>query len=128
MRLLSKKIYLFILIIQLFFIPNGFAQTDKKKLEKEKSTIQNQIKESQQILAETSSKKKASIGQLNAITKQIEGRTKLIRTYSSELTLLNSQIDEDEIVTNALQQDLENLKSIKNGKDYYISFMNHFLL
>jgi len=110
MRLLSKTIYLSILIIQLFFIPNGFAQTDKKQLEKEKSTIQNQIKESQQILAETSSKKKVSIGQLNAINKQIEGRTKLIRTYSNELTLLNNQIDEDEIVTNALQQDLENLK------------------
>ncbi|MCK5104710.1 MAG: peptidoglycan DD-metalloendopeptidase family protein, partial [Cyclobacteriaceae bacterium] len=83
---------------------------NKSQLEKEKSTVQKQIQETQQILAQTANKKKASIGQLNAIKKQIEGHTKLIKTYSYEIKMLNGQIEEDVIVINALQQDLDNFK------------------
>jgi len=110
MKLLSNFFYLIIISILLFFISDVHAQNDKKQLEKEKNTIQKQINEAQQILAQTANKKNASIGQLNAINKQIEGLSKLIRTYSSELSIINSQIEEDGIVINALQQDLDNLK------------------
>ncbi|MCK5470168.1 MAG: peptidoglycan DD-metalloendopeptidase family protein, partial [Cyclobacteriaceae bacterium] len=71
---------------------------------------QKQIQETQQILAQTANKKKASIGQLNAIKKQIEGHTKLIKTYSYEVKMVNGQIEEDVIVIDALQQDLDNFK------------------
>ncbi|NJN26059.1 MAG: peptidoglycan DD-metalloendopeptidase family protein [Cyclobacteriaceae bacterium] len=87
-----------------------FGQQNKTQLEKQKSAVQNQIKETQQILAETSNKKKATIGQLNAITKQIEDQTKLIRTYAKEVKLLSGRIEQDATVINALQQDLNNLK------------------
>jgi septal ring factor EnvC (AmiA/AmiB activator) len=110
MRRLSKSFYLFFFIIHLIFIYEGTAQKNKGQLEKEKTSVQNQIKEAQQILAQTSKKKKASIGQLNAIKKQIQGRSQLIRTYSSEVKVLNSQIEEDAIVINSLEKDLENLK------------------
>ena len=110
MRLLSKSTYLLIFLIQLIFVAVGIAQKNKSQLEKEKTSVQNQIKEAQQILAQTSQKKKASIGQLNAIKKQIQGRSKLIRTYSSEVKALNSQIEEDAIVITSLEKDLENLK------------------
>ncbi len=110
MRHLSKLFYLAIITLQLGFISNVKAQKNKVQLEKEKYSIQKQIEETQLILAQTSNKKKASIGQLNAIKKQIEGHTKLTKTYSYEVKLLNSQIEEDMIVVNALQQDLDNLK------------------
>lgn len=110
MTLLSKYLYLIFFTILLIFSSRLHAQRDKNQLERQKNTIQNQIKEAQQILSQTAVKKKASIGQLNAIKKQMEGRSKLIRTYSSEVSMLNGQIEEDGIVINALQKDLENLK------------------
>ena len=110
MKRLSKLFYLLFFTIQLIFIYEGTAQKSKSQLEKEKNSVQNQIKEAQQILAQTSKKKNASIGQLNAIKKQIQGHSQLIRTYSSEVKSLNSQIEEDAIVINSLEKDLGNLK------------------
>lgn len=111
MRLLSNLFYLTFITLLLGFISNVNAQKNKDQLEKEKYSIQKQIKETQLILAQTSNKKKVSIGQLNAIKKQIESHTKLTRTYSNEVKLLNGQIEEDMIVVNAMEQDLEKLKS-----------------
>ena len=110
MTRLSKIFYLIVIVFQLIFIPDLIAQKSKSQLEKEKASVQNQIKEAQQILAQTASKKKSSIGQLNAIKKQIEGHSRLIRTYSSELKLIDGQIEEDVAVINALEDDLINLK------------------
>jgi septal ring factor EnvC (AmiA/AmiB activator) len=110
MTRLSKIFYLIVIVFQLIFIPDLRAQKSKSQLEKEKASVQNQIKEAQQILAQTASKKKSSIGQLNAIKKQIEGHSRLIRTYSSELKLIDGQIEEDVAVINALEEDLINLK------------------
>ncbi len=107
---LSNFFYLIFITLQLGFIYNGYGQKNKSQLEKEKAVVQNQIQETQQILAQTSSKKKATVGQLNAITKQIEGQTKLIRSYSSEVKILSGRIDQDVTVISALQQDLDNLK------------------
>ena len=110
MRHLSKFFYLTTTALVLIFCLDLQAQKSKTQLQKEKSSIQNQIKEAQEILAQTSSKKKASIGQLNAINKQIDGHSKMIRAYTRELKTINGQIEEDEIVLNALEADLENLK------------------
>lgn len=107
---LSNKYILFQLIFTFIFLNGVFAQNEKTQLEKQKSLIQNQIKEAQQILSETSTKKKASIGQLNALKQQISTHTKLIRTYASEVKALDSKISEDNEVIQALNEDLENLK------------------
>lgn len=111
MKRLSNFIYLLIVAFQLIFISEGAAQKNKSQLVKEKSTVQNQIKEAQQILAQTTKKRKSSIGQLNAINEQIEGHSSLIKTYSRELKVINSKISEDAIVINSLQRDLDNLKN-----------------
>ena len=89
-----------------------FAQNtpERKKLEKEKKENLQQIKETQRILAETSSQRKSSIGQLNAINQQIGARKSLITSISQELALLGSQIDEITSVIIALEEDLANLK------------------
>lgn len=110
MKPLSKIFYLISITLLLGLITDVNAQKNKSQLEKEKSSVQNQIKEAQQILAQTANKKKASVGQLNALKKQIQGQTKLIRTYATEVKILNTQIEEDGTVIYALQQDLDNLK------------------
>ena len=110
MTRLSKTFYLIVIVFQLIFISDLVAQKSKSQLEKEKASVQNQINEAQQILAQTANKKKSSIGQLNAIKKQIEGHSRLISTYSNEIELIDGQIEEDVLVVNALEQDLKNLK------------------
>jgi septal ring factor EnvC (AmiA/AmiB activator) len=107
---LSNK-YIFFQLIFIFIFLNGvYAQSDKAQLERQKILIQNQIKEAQQILSETSLKRKASIGQLNALKQQISTHTKLIRTYATEVKALDSKISEDNEVIQALNEDLGNLK------------------
>jgi septal ring factor EnvC (AmiA/AmiB activator) len=86
------------------------AQSDRESLEQEKLRAQMKISEAQEILNQTTSKTKTSIGQLHAINKQIEARAQLIRSISKELDILNEQITEDNIVIDALQNDLSSLK------------------
>ena len=111
MRLSNSLLYSSYLV--LFFITTHYparAQNEKSKLEQEKKSTQKKIAEAQQILKQTSSKKQASIGQLNAINKQIEARTSLINSISAEMTILNQQIGEDSNVISAMEDDLDNLK------------------
>ena len=110
MMLLSKYFYLFSIVLLLSTGWEAYPQKSKNQLEKQKATLQKQVMEAQQILAQTANKKKASIGQLNAIKKQIEAHTKLIRNYSAEIKMLDSQISEDMVVISALQEDLDNMK------------------
>lgn len=110
MRLLNRNLFGVCIFLILSFFNSAFAQKNKSQLESEKNLIQNQIKEAQQILAETSTKKKSSIGQLNAIKRQISAHSKLIQNYSREVKFLNNKISEDSEVIGALNKDLENLK------------------
>ncbi|MCG8308659.1 MAG: peptidoglycan DD-metalloendopeptidase family protein [Cytophagales bacterium] len=117
---LSRFFCFFCIIILPYLSADVLAQKDKIQLEKEKKEVQKQIREAQQILAQTSNKKKASIGQLNAIKKQIEGHTKLIHTYSREVKVLEGQIQEDASVIGALQDDLDKLKGEYAGMVYSV--------
>lgn len=108
MRSLIRSLCAFILIFSGLSLAT--AQNDRQKLEQEKVRAQTKITEAQQILNQTATKRQASIGQLNAINKQIEARSQLIRSISRELDILNEQITEDNIVIDALENDLSNLK------------------
>lgn len=110
----GKRLFSIALPVFLALASTAVAQKDKSsdraKLEKEKKENLQKIKEAQQTLTETSSKKKTSIGQLNAINEQIEARESMIRSISMELDLLKTQIDEISSVINSLEEDLINLK------------------
>ena len=109
MRRLSSIFAGIVLISTTFTFPTQ-AQKDRVALEKEKSNAQKRIQQIEQILSQTTSKKKASVGQLTAINKQIETRSRLITSITEELHLLSEQIIEDNVVIEALEEDLENLK------------------
>ncbi|WP_277476719.1 murein hydrolase activator EnvC family protein [Catalinimonas alkaloidigena] len=103
---------LIMLLCTLFGQSALLAQTTPKRsqLEQEKKVTLQKIKEAQQILTETSSRKKTSLGQLNAINRQIEAREALITSINEELALLKSQIREITGVIEALEDDLVRLK------------------
>lgn len=96
----------------LLVLPEAWAQTatDRTKLEQEKKENLRKIKEAQQILSETSTRKKTSLGQLSAINQQIAARESLINSINEELKLLQGQIGEITGVIEALEEDLVGLK------------------
>lgn len=110
----SKLCYSFLLCLALMLTTAsvGFAQTkaERDQLEAKKKETLKQIKEAQQILSQTSSRKKSSVGQLNAINQQIEARESLITSINQEIGILNVQIREISGVIEALEDDLVNLK------------------
>lgn len=99
------------LLLGLSFVP-AYAQTetDRTQLEQRKKENLRKIKEAQQILSETSTRKKTSLGQLSAINRQIEARESLITSINEEIELLGTQIGEITGVIVALEDDLVNLK------------------
>ena len=79
--------------------------------EKEKKENLARISEAQKTLTATKNEKKASIGQLNAINRQIKARTSLINSINQEINIISSEVNELSIITRSLESDLERLKS-----------------
>lgn len=104
----------------------GMAQTQKTRaqLEKEKSDVQKRLSEFDQILKKTAETKKVSIGQLNAVNKQLQSRVSFIRTLSREVTLINREIREIEATIQKLENDLQVLKKEYSGMIYTASKLN----
>jgi septal ring factor EnvC (AmiA/AmiB activator) len=108
----NKQLFLILLLGLVLITDFSLAQTetDRTALEQRKKENLRQIKEAQQILSETSTRKKTSLGQLNAINQQIEARESLISSINEEIDILGIQIGEISGVIEALEEDLVNLK------------------
>jgi len=108
----NKHACIFLLLLLGLSVVSAYAQTeaDRTRLEERKKENLRKIKEAQQILSETSSRKKTSLGQLSAINRQIEARESLITSINEEIELLDVQINEITGVIEALEDDLVNLK------------------
>ncbi len=110
MRHLNRSTWWIILVIHIFFYFQADAQKSKSQLEKEKQAAQKSILEAQQILKETTARQKGSLGQLQAINKEVEARQKLIRSIKQEMSILQEGIKEDFTVITSLENDLKDLK------------------
>ncbi|WP_194774381.1 murein hydrolase activator EnvC family protein [Pararhodonellum marinum] len=91
---------------------DAFSQTKKSRaqLEKEKAEIQKRLVEFDKILKQTASKKKNTLGELNAVNKKLETRVSFINTLNREVRLINQEISETEKMVKSLENDLKNLK------------------
>jgi septal ring factor EnvC (AmiA/AmiB activator) len=96
-----------ILCLLTFFVD---AQKTKSQLQKEKQENLSKIKEVEKIIGETSTKKKNSLGELNALNQRIRVQENLIASIKSEVNFLDSEIMENNDIINALEDDLEKLK------------------
>lgn len=87
------------------------AQNEREKLESQKSKLQAKIKETERILSQTSNKKQSSLGRLKALNNQIQSRTSLINAIRDEVSLLDDDIDENQSIIDAMENDLNNLRA-----------------
>lgn len=106
----SKSTYLLTLILLLLGTTVS-AQNEREKLESQKSKLQAKIKETERILSQTSNKRQSSIGRLKALNNQIQSRTSLISAIRNEVSLLDDDIDENQSIIDAMENDLNNLRA-----------------
>jgi septal ring factor EnvC (AmiA/AmiB activator) len=86
------------------------AQKSKNQLQKEKQQNLEKIKETEKILSETSTKKKNSLGELNAVKQRIHEQEQLVNSIKGEVRILDSEIGENNDIIRALEDDLRKLK------------------
>lgn len=103
---------LFLPALALFLISTFFAfgQKTKSQLQQEKQKNLKKIFEVENILTETSSKKKNSLGELSALNQRIKEQENLINSINGELRLLDTEIGENNDIIDALESDLGKLK------------------
>jgi septal ring factor EnvC (AmiA/AmiB activator) len=104
----TKKCFFIILLFLSIHTAN--AQKSRAELEKEKKANLEKIEQAEKILNQTTSKKKATIGQLNALNYKIEAQQSITNSISNEINLLNQQINEIGGILSSMEQDLEQMK------------------
>jgi len=124
-KLFQKKRSKLLFVIALWcsvilFAPYSFAQKQTKKdLENKKKQLQQEIDDTNQLLAETKKNKKLSLNQLVMLNKKISAREELIATINGQISVLNKQIRENNESINGLQKDLSKLKKEYAQMIYY---------
>jgi murein hydrolase activator len=102
---------LFCLLLFVLISTISFAQKKSKaQLQKEKQQNIEKIKAVEKILGETTSQKKNTIGELNALNQRIIEQENLIGSIKKEINFLNTEIDQNNDIIGALEKDLEKFK------------------
>lgn len=100
-----------LVILTLCFCFSVMAQKkSKSQLQKEKQERVARIKEVEKILGETTAKKKNTLGSLIALNQRIIEQQSLIGSIKKEISLLNTEIRENNDIISALDDDLRKLK------------------
>jgi murein hydrolase activator len=114
MRMRFQRIFyrgvLLLLLLTFGFGGAALAQKTRQQLEKEKRENQDKMKGIQQILNETSSQRKVSLGQLRALNQQVSTQKKQIDLLSDDLRLLDKELKTLEEARRKLDEDLAKLK------------------
>lgn len=123
---ISLSFFFAALMIWMISYQDIYAQTRKSRadLEREKAEIQKRLLEFDQILKKTAETKKVSVGQLNAVNKQLQNRISYINTLNREVRLLDTEIRETESKITNLEKDLKNLREEYSGMIYTSSKLN----
>ena len=104
------RIVSFTVLILFLLGGQAHAQKSKAQLEKEKKDNLQRINEAQKILKETETEKRATLGQLKALNQEIQTRQNLISSINQEIKLIEGEISDLSIVTDAMEADLRALK------------------
>lgn len=100
-------------------------QKNRQQLEREKQKNLQEISEINEILEKTTSEKKVSVGQLRAINRRIEIQTKQIDLISEDLSLLDQELQDLNVVTTGLSNDLQRLRKEYAAMIYSAAKMNN---
>jgi murein hydrolase activator len=108
----GKPVFFFALIL-ILLSHQGYSQKtqkNKNQLQKEKQQNLEKIKETERILEETAKQKKNSLGELTALNQRILQQETLIGSIKGEISLLETDISENNDIIEALEEDLAKLK------------------
>ena len=106
----SLRINLILLIISMAVSLTAVGQKNKKQLELERIENISKITEAEKILAQTKTKKKATLGQLAALENQIASREVLLKSLDEEVDLITAEILELDAVISDIDLYLKSLK------------------
>jgi septal ring factor EnvC (AmiA/AmiB activator) len=109
----NKSVVLFVLTgMLLFFFFPAEAQVTKSRaqLEKEKEAIQKRLREYDNILKQTTTLKRNTLGELKAVNQKLDTRIAYINTLNREVNLINREISETEGRIKTLEEELDQLK------------------
>src|SRR6476646_787801 len=104
-----KKIRIIFILFLLFSGVQLFAQT-RSELEKKRAELNRDIEMINNTLSKTSSDKKVTLKQLNALRAQIRLRQAKINTINSEIRLIDGQINDNVNQVRSLQSQLKQIK------------------
>ena len=112
MNTLPKFLFFFIYGL-LFICSNSYGQkrvVSRSVLVKEKKAFQMKVEETQKILSNTQTQKKASSRELKSVLVQIENQEGLIKLLETEISLLDTELKEISQQTIKLNEKLQNLR------------------
>ena len=89
----------------------GQSSVSRARLEKRKQERLRRIAEAERILRKKRSDKEATLGDLQALNKQIEEHEALVSNYSARLEYVRDEITETYHLVSSLRKDLEVLRS-----------------
>ena len=98
------------LFLAVLALPVSAQRKSKEQLQKERQQQLEKIRQVEKILNQTTSKKKNTVGELNALNARIREQENLIQSIKDEISLLNREIDETNSFVQALEEDLIRLK------------------
>jgi septal ring factor EnvC (AmiA/AmiB activator) len=99
-----------ILLICVGGVSIGATSPDKKQFEQDRKDLLQRIKTINQILQQTTSKKKVNTGQLTALNKKIETNNLLIGSLTQEIKSTNRELGQQAQKIQTLQTELVQLK------------------
>ncbi|MDD4236403.1 MAG: peptidoglycan DD-metalloendopeptidase family protein [Bacteroidales bacterium] len=99
-----------ILIILTLLCAISVAQ-NRSELEKKKNNAIKEIEYTNKLIRETEQGKKESVNNLNLINTKISARQELINAISSEISLIETTIKDNELVISMLEEDLIALRN-----------------
>lgn len=104
------------LFLMLFLLGTGIlmAQTNQqKKLEDERTRLQNEIAQIEKLLFSTGEKEKSFEDEIEDLNRKISVREQLIRVTNQQANIINRAIEKEELTVGSLEREIQTLK-----KDY----------
>lgn len=98
--------------VAVFFVVSSFEASaqDRNKLEKQKAKLEKEISSMNAILKETKKTKKMSTSELQILKKKIASRQRLINNISSQMGMLNNEINSAQKSIGELCKEIDVLK------------------
>ena len=126
---IDNKLRALLIVILLVIVPSSYnaiyaqQKQSKKDLENKKRKLKDEINNINSLLHETRNSRKLSLGTVAILNSKLKAREELISTISSEIHMINGQINDNQKQIELLKTNLEKLKK-EYARMIYYSYRN----